>query len=91
VTFERGSLFPGIICPGEVSGRAQKCHKLQTKLCMAQTKTEAATIVSMDVTALYCAKNSLCLRNFELANDTSMLSASSVSIRQPTAMRQRIL
>lgn len=73
-----------------VSGRVEKWHKRgrKKKLCMTQSDSEA-TIVSIDMTALYCAKDSLCLRKFELANDTYAFSASSVRNRRPTAMLQR--
>jgi hypothetical protein len=57
---------------------------------MTESESEAA-IVSMDVTALYCAKDSLCLRKFELANDTSVFSASNVWNRRPTAMLRRFV
>jgi len=54
---------------------------------MTESEYEA-TIVSIEVTALYCAKDSLCLRKFELANDTSMFSASNVRNRRPTVTQQ---
>jgi len=54
---------------------------------MTESEYEA-TIVSVEVTALYCAKDSLCLRKFELANDASMFSASNVRNRRPTVMQQ---
>jgi len=72
-----------------VSRRVEKWHKegRKKKLCMTESEYEA-TIVSIEVTALYCAKDSLCLRKFELANDTSMFSASNVRNRRPTVTQQ---
>ena len=72
-----------------MSRREEKWHKggRKKKLCMTESEYEA-TIVSIEVTALYCAKDSLCLRKFELANDTSMFSASNVRNRRPTVMQQ---
>jgi hypothetical protein len=58
------------------------------KLCMTERES-GATIVNMDVTALQCAKDSLCLRKPELANDTSMLCWLYVGNRRPTATQHR--